>query len=190
MHVAARARLVLARRPWIYWSLVATLAVLAAGAVRSEMSSIAAERDAWGTTRLVLVAQRQLEPGDPVAADLVALPIAALPQDALGDQPAGAVVRQRVASGAVLTELDVTTRTGPATLAEPGRVVIALSDPLARDVEPGLRVHVAADGLLLAEDAAVTGTVDDVVFVAVTGAEAPIVAAAAQQGIASLLYLP
>lgn len=190
MHVEARARLVLARRPWIYWVVVATLATLAAAAVHGEMASIAAERDRWGSTRTVLVARHQLEPGDPLAGDPVALPVAAIPEGALTEAPVGTLVRQRVAAGAVLTELDVTGRDGPAALAERGTVVVALSDPLARDVVAGLRVQVAADGLVIADRATVTGLVDDVIFVAVAAGEAPAVAAAAQQGVASLLYLP
>ena len=190
MHVAASARLVLARRPWIYWAVVATLAALAAAAVHGEMASIAAERDRWGSTRAVMVTRQELEPGDEVAADLVARPIAAIPERALSEAPTGALVRQRVAAGEVLTELDMTRRNGPAALAEHGAVVVALADPLARDVVVGLRVQVAADGLVIARDATVTGVVDDVIFVAVDTGEAPAVAAAAQQGMASLLYLP
>jgi len=190
MHVAARARLVLARHPWIYWVVVATLAVLAATAMRSEMASIAAERDSWGATRTVLVASRQLEPGDPIVAELVELPLAALPVDALSEVPETGSVRQRVATGEVLTTLDVTSNVGPASSAEPGTVVVALSDPLARDVVVGLDVQVTADGLVLADAARVTGIVDDVIFVAVSELDGPTVAAAAQQGIASLLYLP
>ena len=44
MHVAARARLVLARRPWIYWAVVAALATIAAIAVQGQLASIEAER--------------------------------------------------------------------------------------------------------------------------------------------------
>lgn len=193
MHVAARARLVLARRPWMYWVVVAALAIAAASVVRSELASIASERDTWGSARAVLVARHQLEPGDPVIADLVNLPVAALPDDALTDTPAlpdDAVVRQRVAAGEVLTRLDVSSNPGPAALADSGTVVVALSDPLARDVVVGLSVQVSADGVVLADAAQVTGVVDDVIFVAVSVDEAPTVAAAAQQGIASLLYLP
>ena len=69
-------------------------------------------------------------------------------------------------------------------------MVVALSDPLARDVVAGLDVQVTADGLVLADAARVTGVVDDVIFVAVSERDGPAVAAAAQQGIASLLYLP
>jgi hypothetical protein len=190
MHVAAQARLVLARRPWIYWVVVATFALLAAVAVHGEMTSIAARRDGWGDTRRVLVARQQLEPGDPIAADLVTLPVAALSDDALTEPPATGVVRQRVAAGEVLTQLDVTSRSGPAALADAGFVVVALSDPLARDVTAGLDVQVTADGFVIATPAEVTGVVDDVIFVAVTERDAATVAAAAQQGRASLVYLP
>ena len=190
MHVAARARLVLARRPWVYWAVVATFAALAVVAVEDQLASIDAERNRWGTTRQVLVARRHHEPGDPLMADLVELPVAALPADALVDAPAGGRIRQRVAVGEVLTAGDVTGVAGPAALAEPGTVVVALSDPLARSVVPGLRVEVTADGLVLAENATVTDVVDDVIFVAVAERDAAAVAAATQQGIASLVYLP
>ncbi len=95
-----------------------------------------------------------------------------------------------MAAGEVLTTLDVTDVVGPAALAEPGTVVVALSDPLARTVVPGLRVEVAADGLVLADSATVTDVVDDVIFVAVSRRDAAAVALAAQQGIAGLVYLP
>lgn len=190
MHVAARARLVLARRPWIYWAVVAVLSGLAAATVQGQISSVAAERDRWGATRTVLVATEHHEAGDPVVAAPTALPVAALPDAAIDVLPDGAVVRQRVAAGEVLTELDVTGRSGPATLAEPGTVVVALSDPLARDVVIGLSVQVSAGGLVIADDAMISSVVDDVVFVAVRERDGPGVAAAAQQGIASLLYLP
>jgi hypothetical protein len=190
MHVASRVRHVLARRPWIYWAVVVVLAALAATVVHDEMRSIAAERGRWGTARTVMVASRGHEPGDPVDADPTAIPLAALPDQALSEVPAGAVVRQRVADGEVLTELDVISRPGPAALAEAGTVVVALSDPLARDVAVGQSVQVSADGVVIADSATVTGVVDEVVFVAVTERDGPIVAAAAQQGTASLLYLP
>jgi hypothetical protein len=154
------------------------------------MATIATARNQWGSTRTVMVARHQLEPGDTIVADLVALPVAVIPAAALGQPPTDARARQRVAAGEVLTELDVTARHGPAALAEPDAVVVAVSDPLARDVAAGLLVQVASDGLVIAERASVTGVVDDVIFVAVAAGEAAAVAAAAQQGSASLLYLP
>lgn len=190
MHVLAHARLALARRPYLYWAIVAALAVLAVAGVHRQNASIANERDRWGTTRTALVARRQLEPGDLVDATIVELPLAALPDQALDALDVGARVRQRVGAGEVLTILDVTPRHGPASTAEPGTVVVALADPLARDLTSGISVQVAADGFVLADGANITAVVDDVIFVAVDRHDGPTVAAAARQGTASLLYLP
>ena len=170
--------------------MVAALATVAAVIVHSEMASIATERDRWGATRTVMIASQRHEPGDLIVAEPATLPVAALPDEALGEIPAGAVVRQRVAQGEVLTALDVTGRAGPAALADGGTVVVAVSDPLVRNVTVGLTVRVSADGVVLADAAMVTGVADDIVFVAVEERDGPSVAAAAQQGIASLLFLP
>lgn len=190
MHVAARARLVLARRPWIYWAVVAVLATLVAFAVNAQLSTVAAARAEWGTTRTVLVADEALEPGDPIRATATELPVSALAASALSTLPRDARLRQRVDAGEVLTELDVTARAGPAARAEPGTVVVALSDPLSRGVVIGLSVQISADGIVIAEPATVVDLVDDVIFVAVARQQAPTVAAAAQLGVASLLYVP
>jgi hypothetical protein len=190
MHVAARARLLLARRPWVYWAFVAALASLLAVAVNAEFTSLDEARRSWGSTRSVLVAARPLAPGDPIEAHPVDLPVAAIPPGALDDLPDGAQLRQRVAIGEVLTELDLTAVPGPAARAAIGTVVVALSDPLSRGVTIGLKVQVAADGLVIADSATVVEVADDVIFVAVDASAAPTVAVAAQQGIASLLYLP
>jgi hypothetical protein len=190
MHVVARARLVLARRPWVYWTVVAALASTLALAVDARLRSLDEARNDWGATRSVLVAERRLVPGDTVAARLVDLPLAAIPPDALDALPDGARLHQRVGDGEVVTELDITALPGPAGRATPGTVVVAMSDPLGRGVTIGLNVQVAADGLVLAESATVVEVVDDVIFVAVDASVAPTVAAAAQQGVASLLYLP
>jgi hypothetical protein len=83
----------------------------------------------------------------------------------------------------------LTTCTGPV-VAPTGTVVVALTDPLGRGASIGLKVQVAADGLVIAESATIVEVIDDVIFVAVDASAAPTVAVAAQQGTASLLYLP
>jgi hypothetical protein len=190
MHVAARARHVLARRPWIYWLCVAALAALVSVAVADRLRAIERERDGWGATRTVLVADGPLEAGDPVVARRVELPVAALPDAALTELAPETRMRQRAADGEVLTSFDVTSRPGPAAGADTGDVVVAVSDPLARNVVVGTNVQIVADGLVLADSGTVTEVVDEVVLVAVDERDGPIVAAAAQQGIVSLLYLP
>ena len=190
MHVAARARLVVARRPWVYWAIVAALAAALAVGVDNQFTALDEAQRNWGSTRSVLVANGSLEPGDPIVARSIDLPLAAIPPGALDDLPVGARLHQRVGTGEVLTELDVIAARGPASRATPGTIVVALSDPLSRGVTIGLRVQVAADGRVLAESATVVEVADDVIFVAVDASAAPMVAVAAQQGIASLLYLP
>jgi hypothetical protein len=190
MHVAARARLVLARRPWLYWLIVVVLATTIALAVSERVADLDAARRSWGDTRPVLVATAPLEPGDPIVALTVDVPVALLPIGALEDLPEGAHVRQRVSDGEMLTELDIADRPGPAALADGGTLVVALSDPLSHNVTIGLSVQVAADGIVLAEPATVVDLADEIVFVAVDAADAPAVAAAAQEGTASLLYVP
>ena len=190
MHVVARARFVLARRPWVYWAVVAVLASALAAAVDVRFTSLDEARRTWGSTRTVLVTRRPLEPGDPLDVHPVDLPIAAIPPGALDDVPGDARLHQRVGIGEVLTDLDLTAVAGPAARAAPGTVVVGLTDPLSRGVSIGLEVHVAADGLVIAESATVVEMIDDVIFVAVDASAAPTVAVAAQHGIASLLYLP
>jgi hypothetical protein len=190
MHVVARARLVLARRPWVYWAVVAVLASALALTVDARLTSLDEARRNWGSTRTVLVAERPLEPGDPFDVRPVDLPMAAIPPGALDDLPAGAQLQQRVGIAEVLTDLDLTVVHGPAARAPSGTVVVALTDPLSRGVSIGLKVQVAADGLVIAESATVVELSDDVIFVAVDASAAPTVAVAAQQGTASLLYLP
>jgi hypothetical protein len=190
MHVVARARFVLARRPWLYWLAVGCLAAIAALAAHDRLAALDAARRDWGETRTVLVATRTLEPGDAPTAHRTDVPLTLLPVGALDTLPEGARVRQRVTQGEVLTDADVSGRAGPASLADPGTVVVGLSDPLSRDLAAGLDVQVVADGLLLSDEATVVAVADDVVFVAVAASDGPSVAAAAQQGLASLLFVP
>lgn len=190
MHVAARVRVALARRPWAYWLIVATLAAVPALAVHGHLARLDEARHSWEQTRQVLVAATPLGPGDQILARHVDVPVALLPAGALGDLPEGARLRQRVADGEVITELDIADRRGPAALADEGTVVVALADPLGRHDAIGLDVQIAADGIVLADSATIVDIVDDVVFVAVEAGRGAVVAAAAQRGIASLLYLP
>ena len=190
MHVAARARLVLARHPWLYWTAVAALAALLAAIVHAQTAQLDDARRAWGRTLPVLVATGPLKPGDTIEAHTVDVPVALVPTDALQALPDGARLRQRVAGGEILTDVDVADLVGPAALADDETVVVALSDPLSRNLTIGLDVQVAADGLVLADSATVVDLVGEITFVAVAAAEGPAVAAAAQQGLASLLYLP
>lgn len=190
MHVAARARLVLARRPWLYWAIVAALTAAVVVTTRNELATVERARAEWGSTQSVLVATRTLEPGDPIETERIDVPVAMAPSAALDDMPHDAILRQRVGAGEILTEVDIAPRPGPAALAPVGTIVVAIADPLARYVPLGASVQIAADGLLIAERATVTDATDDVMFLAVEPGVAPAVAAAAEQGLAVILILP
>lgn len=190
MHVAAQARQFLARHPWVYWTAVLSLAAVVALALYRQSSQLEQARDQWQATRTVLVADINLAPGDPIDASKRTLPLAAIPESALAEIPARSRLRQRVASGEVLVATDITQIPGPAARAAPGTIVVALTDPLSREVTVGLQVQIVAEGIVLAAEAIVVETIDDVIFIAVAEHEAPNVAAAAQAGLAALIYLP
>jgi hypothetical protein len=190
MHVVAATRLVLARRPWLYWAIVTALAAGVALAFNAQSSALDTARTNWGTTRTVLVAERALQPGDAIDTRRVDLPIAAIPPGALEGLPDGATLSQRIGRGEVLTGVDVTRQPGPAARAEPGTVVVAVPDQLRRASYVGLHVLVAAEGVVLASSASIVGVEEGVSFVAVPAADAAAVAAAAQAGLTTLLYVP
>ena len=56
MNPVARARHVLARRPWLYWSAVLALAAFAGWSVAAAAAGVDEARRAWGATRDVVVA--------------------------------------------------------------------------------------------------------------------------------------
>ena len=190
MHFIVRARIFLARHGWVRWVIVISLTGGVGWSSYQQSSAVERSREAWGRTLEVVVARGDLEPGDPIEAELVALPAAMVPNAALTSQPADARLRQRVVSGAVITSADIATSPGPAALAEPGTAVVGVIDPLARRASIGLQVVVASEGVVLAASSTVVGVDDETVLVAVPAAEAPMVAAAAQLGTASLLFVP
>lgn len=187
-------RLALARRPWIRWLAICSVALAASWTVHTQMRRVDDARSLWTDQRIVHVAATDIDPGDELRTEERTLPEAAIPRTALATVPGGAVSRQYIASGEVLTEADVVVGAGPAASADPGLVVVAVSDPLLADassiVSIGLRVQVHSDGLVLADRATVTAVEGDVVFVAIEVADAPLVSAAAQDRRASIAFVP
>jgi hypothetical protein len=190
MHVAARTRLVLARRPWIRWAFVALLASSTGLLVERHLAGVDAAREAWGASIRVHVADGPLEPDGPIATRIVDVPAAIAPSGAVDSIPDAAALHQRVGDGEILTDVDLAPASGPAARAAPGTAVVAIADAHA-DVAPiGAPVDVVGDGLVLAEDARIVEVGDGVVFVAVARVDAATVAAAAGQGIAAIVHLP
>jgi hypothetical protein len=190
MHFIVRVRIFLARHGWVRWAIVLALTAGVGWTSHQHATALEREREAWGVTVDVVVASVDLEPGDPIDAEIIAMPAAMLPSEALTALPPDGRVRQRVVSGAVITTADISRADGPAAFARPGTAVVGVVDFLAVGASIGLPVVVTSEGVVLAAEATVVGADDDVVLIAVPLSEAPMVAAAAQLGTVSLLFLP
>ena len=59
-----RLRMFMARRPWLHWVLVAILAAGVAAIVAAELADVRRQRDAWAKTIDVIVAERDVVPGE------------------------------------------------------------------------------------------------------------------------------
>lgn len=189
MNIGARMRVLLARRPWIFWSVVVVLIAVVVSDVTGRLRSLDEARARWERTERVLVASRPLRPGDPVVADVVDLPAAAVPADAVAADPAPRIARQHVAVGEVIVTVDVDVGTGPAAGAEDGQVVVPVIDPVVPSAPVGVEVMVLSEGVVLAERARVVEADGEVVYVAVERSDAPVVAAAARLGAATIAFI-
>lgn len=180
MPVSSRVRWELARRPWIYWSLVAAVAVVAAVSVSSAQHRADTERERWGTTTPVMVATRELGPGDPaVGLERRHHPIALVPDGAVDEVPHDVTVRRTVRVGQTVTADDLTPGTGPIALVPAGHLLVAVTERIDSGVGTGDTVSVVTDGVVLAERSLVVGRGPDGPLLAVPVDRAPAVAAGA-----------
>jgi hypothetical protein len=195
MAIASRLRHALARRRWLYRTLVLSLVGCSLWAVTTLAASVEAERARWGDTVEVLIATAELEPGATLQS-LVAtmqyphalVPDRALPPDAVDG---ATIARRRVAAGAVVSDLDIAASGAPQALLTPDQFAVAVTERIASGARVGDSVMVATEGVLLASDATVVGTTEHGLLVAVGSSEAPMVAAAAvASGGVSLLLTP
>ena len=189
MHVTVRIRIFLARHAWVRWAIIVALTVAVGWTVHHRGAAVERERASWGATIDVVVARSDLQPDGAIDAAIVAMPAAMVPPAALTALAPDTRLRRHVVIGAVLTSADVTVDPGPAAFAEDGTAVVGVIDPLARSASIGLQVAVTSEGVTLAERASIVGVDTDVIFVAVPEAAAPMVAAAAQIGNVSLIFL-
>lgn len=192
MHVAARVRHLLARRPWIYWMLVLALAAGAGLATAGAVAGIDEARRAWGQTREVVVATTDLAPGEPLAGrtERQPRPVPMVPPRSLFDAPVDGVARQHIASGEILVEADVAARSGPVALTPPGWRGVPVAEAVPTGAAIGDRVAAASGGVVLAAEGIVVGRSDAAVIVAVPEAEAAAVAHAGALGDVVLLLVP
>lgn len=189
-----RLRLTPVRRAALALVLAALAGVVAARSVgRAEQL-----RAAYGTTRAVPVAARDLAPGQVVAVDDLRWedrPTGLLPDDPAPD-PVGRTLLQPVAAGEVVLRRRLLDGAGgPLALVPPGGRALAV--PVAATA-PSLRVGdrvdvlaadagaVASGARRVAREATVVAVADDRVTVAVTASEAPAVARASLDGLVAL----
>ena len=190
MHIVVRTRRALAVHPWIHWAVCVALAIAAAVATHGYIAGLDAERRAWGTTREVWVTVGDVAAGQPVRATAAQVPAALVPPGAVTERPAS-VARQRVTAGEIVVDADLAAAPGPAALAEPDTVVVGLTDPLARNATIGLHVQRRGRrGGARARRPRSSALSDDVILIAVAARDGPIVASAAHDGLASVLFLP
>ena len=187
-----------AARPLVRRVAVGLLAAATGLVVTSLVASAEAARDRWGRTRPVVVATRDLSPGDTIEVSDVevrTLPEAAAGSTALREAPTGAVVSQPVVAGEALVgqRLAPDGLSGVAALVPSGQRAVAV--PLGPMGTPPLSigdfvdvlavVPVAADGpaaagadtgepaFPLVEDARVVDVGEQSVSVAVPDVDAP-----------------
>jgi hypothetical protein len=187
MHLLARVRFELARRPWIYWLIVAILAALVALGVARAEGRVDAARRSWGEQVTVWVATADIEPGEPISAEHRVVPRAVIPVRAVTDGVIGSVARQRIAAGAIITALDVT-GAGPAGLVPAGWLAIVIPTPSSH-FAAGDRVTVFAADRSLADGVVVDHTDSDV-MVAVPATAAGDLAASVLAGSAVIALAP
>jgi len=192
--VAVRWRRLVARRPWIYWVVIAGLACTGAASVHQRIENLEAARRQWGDTRRVLIAAVDVNAGAPIVADVVDVPLVLVPSGALDPDDAGSAIiaRHALRPGDVLTDLDVgrAGTAGPLALVPEGWLAVAVIESPASGAQPGDRVVVASEGVVLAPEAIVIGHHDEATLVAVPAVIAPLLPAAAAEGALALLLRP
>lgn len=165
------------------------------GWIRVEQSRAGDLRRQWGETRTVVRARVDLPGGSaltPSVIEVVELPMAAVPRDAMADVPDGARVADRLGAGEIVTSvhLALASSRGPvASQLRAGEVAIAVRAdavlPALTDGDPVMAIA-ATESLAGAEPFIASGRVVDVdderVTIAVDANAAPILAMAVQAG--------
>jgi len=97
-----RRRVLVFHRRALHWAVVAALALATAVLVGGTLQRAGAARDAWGTGTPTVVVSRDLPAGHTIGAadmEVLDLPAAARPADALTEAPLGAAVTRAVFAG-------------------------------------------------------------------------------------------
>lgn len=140
--------------------MIGGLTVATVRSVGGAIATVDRERDAWGTPATVWVARSDIGIGQPIDAEPRRVPSALRP-DAAVDDPAGAVARQVIGRGEIVVTADVARRDDELAVVPKGWLVAPVEESPRSGVRPGDRVSVASDGIVVADEAIVVGTVDE-----------------------------
>lgn len=188
MRLFPRLRLLLARRPWMYWSAVCVLALLIGASAASTLAGVDTQRRSWGQTAQVVVANAPITTGmalNPLVRT-TAMPIAMVPASAVRELPPGAIALQRIAAGEIVVTGDISLAGGPAALLPVGWLAITVETPDTGLFQLGDHLVVFAFGQVVADSAVVVSVGENIVMIGVANEVAPRVADAANQHLAIL----
>ncbi|HVF74796.1 MAG TPA: SAF domain-containing protein [Acidimicrobiales bacterium] len=187
-----RIRLLFARRPWLYWAVVAVVCLLVTMAVTAMVRHATASARSLGRLVAVPVAARPLALGAVVGEEDVSwreVPAGVLPGAPVEPSPVGRTVVVPVLDGEVLLAAKFAPAglSGVAALLPAGARALAVPVVAANpSVQRGDRVDLLADSEVIAADAVVLDVNDEVVTIAVVADEAPRVAHALSTGVVTL----
>lgn len=192
-----RLRLVLVRRPWVYWVLVASVAVVVASVTTGMVRDATASVRRFGRLVDVPVAARSVPLGTVLGDDDVAwrtLPAGVLPNEEVEPSPVGRTAWVPLVEGEplVVSKFAPVGSTGVAALLPAGARALAVPAVTGNpSLQRGDRVDVlvTVDGsptATVAGGAMVLEVTPDVVAVAVTAEDAPKVAFALSRGVVTL----
>jgi hypothetical protein len=187
VHILARVRSIVARHPWMYWLAVATLAAIVTIGVVHAMARVDAARRSWGTQHAVWTATDEVDPGQPIAAELREVPTAVVPVGAVDSSPVGAIARQHISAGEIVTNTDVALD-GAAGLIPVGWVAFAVPESVAH-FSVGDHVNVYTPDRLIS-DGVVVDVSDSDAMVAIAADAAPAMASALQADAVTIALTP
>jgi Flp pilus assembly protein CpaB len=173
VHLLPRIRLLVARRPWIYWLAIVTVAGIAGLATARALAAVASARQSWGEQSTVWVATADIAAGQPIHAESRRVPRAVVPTNAVATLPAHPVARQHLGTGEMITSADVSAA-GVAGLLPDGWVALAVPSAVAH-FSVGDHVNIYS-GDQLVSNGSVVDTSETEVMVAVPADAAPAMA--------------
>ena len=198
-----RLRVFMARRPWLHWILVALLAAGIGAIVAAELADVRRQRDSWGKTIDVIVAERDVSPGEPMVGAFVVrtVPVGLAPSTVLTGVPGAATATQEISRGEMIVEADIAPERSQLALLPPHWLAIRVvgESAQAASVSPmpstaeqaqaqaqamfivGDAAAVLADGAIIAPDAIVLAVESGVVVIGVPSDVAAAVARAVSQ---------